>query len=386
MKRLKKILKWLLIILVVLNLAIIVTGRTYLYKGIWNTYLKGRTGPGIFEYEIFENRKVAAGNYQPWPIAVDYNKKEISSKYQGRFKELGTVSYVIIKNDSLRYEGYWDGGSENSATNSFSVAKTIVSILVGAAIQEGKIKSVDQHVSEFLPQFKEGDNAKLTIRHLLTMSSGINFDEDYVSPFAYPAQAYYGSDLEDLTCSYKVTEEPGRTFRYLSGNTVILGLIIQKATGKTISDYASEKLWKPLGAKNDAWWSLDKADGLEKAYCCFNTNARDFARIGQLYLDSGSWKGKQIVPLDYVRESLKPADTKRANGEKNEIYGYQWWLMKHNGQNVFYARGILGQYIIVIPEERMVIVRLGTKRESTPGPDHPADAADYIDAAMEMYQ
>lgn len=374
-----------LIILVVLNLAIVVTGRTYLYKGIWNTYFKGRTGPDIFEYEIFTNRKVEAGNSQPWPIAKNYNEKEIPPRYIQKFKALGTISYVIIKDDSLRYEEYWDGGSESSVTNSFSVAKSIIGALVGAAIQEGKIKSVDQKVGDFLPQFNEGDNVKLTVRHLLTMSSGINFDEDYVSPFAYPAQAYYGSDLEELTYSYRVTEEPGKRFKYLSGNTVLLGLIIQKATGKTVSDYASEKLWKPLGAKHDAWWSLDRIDGIEKAYCCFNSNARDFARIGQLYLDSGRWKGNQIIPEEYVLASVKPADILKPNGEKNEIYGYQWWTMKHSGYDVFYARGIMGQYIIVIPEEKMVIVRLGKKRESTQGVDHPADALTYIDAALEMY-
>lgn len=385
MKAIKKFFKWLLIILVVLNLAIIVTGRTYLYKGIWNTYLKGRSGPAVDEYQIFDNREVKAGNYQAWPIGKDYNKSTIPAKYKSEFSELATISYIIIKDDSIRYEEYWDGGGENSVTNSFSVAKTFVSILTGVALQEGKIKSLDQPVGDFIPEFKEGENAKLTIKHLLTMSSGINFDEDYVSPFAYPAQAYYGSDLTKLTYKYKVTEQPGKVFKYLSGNTALLAFVLNKATGKTLSEYASEKLWKPMGAKNPAYWSLDHENGVEKAYCCFNSNARDFARFGQLYLDSGKWNGTQLVPADYVMQSIRPADLITDDEKSNTDYGYAWWLLKHKDHDIFYARGILGQYIIVIPKEKMVIVRLGKKREKREGNEHPLDLYTWIDAALEMY-
>lgn len=385
MKRLKKIFKWLLIILAVINIAIIATGKTYLYKGIWNTYLKGRSGPSVDEYEIFANREVRAGNYQAWPVASDYNKNGIPARHKAVFIGLETISYIIVKEDSLRYEEYWEGGGEHSVTNSFSAAKTFVSILVGAAIKEGKIKSIDQPVGDFLPRFKEGDNSKLTIRHLLTMSSGIDFDEDYVSPFAYPAQAYYGSDLQELTYKYRVTGQPGKVFKYLSGNTALLAFVLKEATGMSLSDYASEKLWKPMGAKNTAYWSLDEVDGVEKAYCCFNSNARDFARFGQLYLDSGRWNGVQLVPEDYVLQSIKPADLVDEKGKPNDQYGYSWWLLRHKGHEVFYARGILGQYIFVIPDEKMVIVRLGKKRDKREDEEHPHDVYTWIDAALEMY-
>jgi CubicO group peptidase (beta-lactamase class C family) len=385
MKLLKKIFKWFLVILIALNLAIIVTGKTYLYKGVWNTYLKGRSGPGVDEYQIFANREVKAGNYQAWPIGKDYNRSVIPAKYKAEFSRLGTISFLIIKDDSLRYEEYWDGGGENSITNSFSASKTFVGILTGVAIREGKIKSLDQPVGDFLPAFKEGDNAKLTIRHLLTMSSGINFDEDYVSPFAYPAQAYYGSDLEDLTNGYKVTAQPGKVFKYLSGNTALLSFVLKKATGQSLSDYASEKLWKPMGAKNSAFWSLDHENGVEKAYCCFNSNARDFARFGKLYLDSGRWNGAQLVPEDFVLQSVRPSKLMDESGKPDDSYGYAWWLLKHKGLDAFYARGILGQYIIVIPAENMVIVRLGKKRDKVEGDAHPRDVYTWIDAALEMY-
>jgi CubicO group peptidase (beta-lactamase class C family) len=386
MKILKKIGKWFLIILVILNIAILATGRSYLYKGIWNTYLKGRSGPSISEYDIFDNREVKAGAEQKWHQSKNYNAKKIPSELEPHFNEMKTVAFVVIKNDSLTHEQYWDGFGPDSRTNSFSMAKTFVSILVGAAIDEGKIKSIDQPVSDFLPEFKEGSTSKLTIKHLLTMSSGINFDEDYVSPFAYPAQAYYGSDLKKLTYGYCVTEECGKTFKYLSGNSELLAFILMKATGKNLSEYMSEKLWIPLGAKNDALWSLDSENGMEKAYCCFNSNALDFARLGQLYLDSGKWNGNQIINADYVAKSIVPAELNDVDGKKIDNYGYAWWLIPdYKGHYIFYARGILGQYIICIPDQKMVVVRLGSKREKRHGNDHPLDLYYYIDAALEMY-
>ncbi|TND10500.1 MAG: beta-lactamase [Bacteroidetes bacterium] len=386
MKRFKKFLKWFAIVLVVLNLLIIVTGNTHLYKGIWNTYLKGRSGPSVEEYAIFNNRVVKAGTPQEWPRAADFNKKSIPAKPLADMTAIETGAFLVIKNDSIRFEQYWNGFADSSHTNSFSVAKTIVSVLVGCAIREGKIQSIDQPVGDFLPEFKTGENAKLKIRHLLTMSSGIDFDEDYVSPFAYPAKAYYGGDLRKLTMKYKVTEEPGKTFRYLSGNTQLLSFILQKATGKKLGDYAAEQLWQPLGAERPAYWSLDHAEGEEKAYCCFNSNARDFARIGKLYLDSGRWNGKQIVPEEYALQSIQAADLLTVSGQKNATYGLAWWLINdYKGHRVFYARGILGQYIFAIPDEDMLIVRLGRKRVKQEGDDHPTDIWYYLDAALEMY-
>ena len=386
MKIVKKIGKWFLIILVLLNLAIILSGKTYIYKGLANTYLKGRSGPSIDECAIFENREVPAGTAMEWHTAKNYNSKTISPDHEKQFSDMQTVAFAIIKNDSLVHEQYWDGFGADSRSNSFSMAKTFVSMLVGAAIDEGKIKSIDEPVGDFLPEFKEGDNAKLTIKHLLTMSSGMNFDENYVSPLAYPAAAYYGNDLKKLTYGYKVTEEPGKVFKYLSGNSELLGFILEKATGKKLSEYMSEKLWKPLGARNTALWSLDHTDGMEKAYCCFNSNARDFARIGELYLDSGKWNGNQLISKDYVINSIHVANLVDADGKQIDNYGYAWWLIPdYKGHSIFYARGILGQYIICIPDQKMVVVRLGKKREKRHGNDHPLDLYYYIDAALEMY-
>lgn len=381
---LKRFFKWFLIILLILNLFILISGNTYLYKAIGNTYLKGRGGPSIDEYLIFDNREIKSGEYQAWPLGKDYNTKQVRKELLSDFNRLQTIGFVVIKNDSVRHEQYWEGFSDSSHTNSFSMAKTVLSILVGIAIDEGKIKSVDEPVSNYLPEFKNGKNALLTIKHLLCMCSGINFDESYINPLSYPAKSYYGDDLSELTLKYEVTETPGNTFDYVSGNTQLLGMVLEKAVGMNVSDYLSEKLWKPMGARYPAYWSLDKK-GMEKTFCCMNSNATDFARFGQLFLKNGNWKGKQLVSEDYVKASIVPADMKEKDGRQNNRYGYSWWMLTYKGHYIYYARGILGQYIFVIPDENMVVVRLGVKRDRVPGEDHPRDIYFYLDAALELF-
>ena len=390
---LRSFLKWFLIVFAASNVLILASGKSYLYKGIANTYFKGRTSVSIDDYPIFENRIVKAGEAGEWALGKDYNKSEIPSRFVQDMQQMGTIAYLVIKDDSLRHEEYWDGYSDTSHTSSFSMAKTFISILVGIAVDEGKIQSLDEPVADFIPEYKEGKNASVTIRHLLTMSSGINFTEDYKNPFGFPAEAYYGSDLRKLIFRYEAVGDPGKQFEYFSGNTELLSFALSKAVGASIAEYAAEKLWQPIGAAHDAFWSLDHKDGDEKAYCCFNSNARDFARIGKLYLDSGRYNGKQLVPEKYVLESVQPSPAIDNDlNAPNKRYGYSWWLLPDyhpagwagKGLNIFYARGILGQYIIMIPEVKMIIVRLGKMRSSEQASGHPVDLFWYIDAALEM--
>jgi len=158
----------------------------------------------------------------------------------------------------------------------------------------------------------------------------------------------------------KIVNAPGTLHKYKSGDTQLLGLIVEKATGKTLSQYAAEKLWQPLGAEHDALWSTDHDKGNEKAYCCFNSNVRDFARIGKLMLDSGKINGVPVIDSLYFANSIKPCNIPDINGTPCKYYGYQWWIDPVH-QDIFYARGILGQYIIVIPGRNTIIVRLGKK-------------------------
>lgn len=374
----KKFFRYLLYILLLLNLVIIISGNSYIYKALIYNYVD------IDDYKIFSNRVVKAGVPQAWNISSAYDKKNISESLKHGLEEWKSVAFLVIKDDSICYEHYWDGYTDSSQSSSFSMAKSLVSILIGIALDEGKIKSLDEPVGDYIPEYKEGMNAQLTIRHLLTMSSGIEWDESYAGLFSPVTKAYYGTDLKSLMAGLKVTETPGKKWNYQSCDTQILGIILEKATGKSLSAYASEKIWIPVHAAHDAEWSLDHKDGLEKAYSAFYSNARDFARIGKLFLQKGKWDGHQIVSEKYVEESITPAPL-MDDGHPNEIYGYQWWLTKRQGWNVFYMRGILGQYVFVIPDKKMIIVRLGKIRPEKNAKGELPDIPLYIDEVLKAF-
>jgi CubicO group peptidase (beta-lactamase class C family) len=338
-----------------LSLFAVVTGKTYLFKAVYYNFAD------IDDYKVFPNNTVAAGQPQPWNISAGYNKAAMPAALAQLLEQSSTVAVLVIKNDSVLFEKYWQGYSDSSLSGSFSMAKSITSLLTGCALKEGLIKSLEEPVGNYLPEFKEGEKAKVRIIDLLTMSSGSDWDESYSNPLAATTEIYYGSDVYKTATSVKIVKQPGTEYRYKSGDTQLLGLVLEKAIGKSLSAYAAEKLWKPLGAEHAALWSTDREGGHEKAYCCFNTNARDFARIGQLMIDSGSWKGNEIITRDYFAKSVSPCMLPDEYGSACDYYGYQWWLAPRRG-GVFYAQGILGQWIVVMPQKKMVIVRLGKKR------------------------
>ncbi|MAX81907.1 MAG: serine hydrolase [Crocinitomicaceae bacterium] len=385
-KKTKRILK-VAGVLLVLHLILVVTDHTYLYKTIRMTVFKGKLGPSIDEYPAFANRVVENGKPQPWHKAKNYNKKAIPQEHLAELERLESIAYLVIKDDSIVTEEYWDGYNDASYSNSFSMAKSMVSFALGVAISEGKIRSVEDPVCLYLEEYCEGKAAGLTIKDLLTMSSGINFDEHYVNPLAYPAKANYGKDLRELSEEYEVTEDPGKVFIYQSGTTQLIAFLVEKVTGQSLSSYVAEKLWQPMGASHEALWSLDHEEGDEKAFCCFNSNARDFARWGYLALHRGNWKGQQLIDSSYVVDATSPATwLKTQIGSTNMQYGYQWWTFPNydDKYDLYYMRGILGQYVIVIPEQNMIVVRLGHKREKA-GDEHPLDFYHWVNAALEMH-
>lgn len=342
--------------------------------------------PGIEDYEIFENRTIETSDEAfEWPLAQNYNTKELSPAWRDTLDHYNTIAFLVIKDDSLVYEEYWDGFDQDSHSNSFSAAKSIVSLLIGAAIGDGFIKSVEQPVGDFIPHFKEGKSAQLKIKDLLTMSSGSNWDESYSSPLSMTTKAYYGNDLKSIISDLHVVDTPGKTYSYKSGDTQLLAEIVRAATGEHLGSYASKKLWKPLGAKNEALWSLDKKDGYEKAYCCFNSNARDFALFGALINHKGYWNGQQIISSDYLKAATTPASyLKDEDGEALSFYGYQYWLVDYKGKKIPYARGILGQYIFSIEDENAIIVRLGHDRNKQKINHHPTDVYAYLEMGLEL--
>lgn len=375
----KKIIKFYLPVILILGLVILfIQPNPYFRRAvIYNI-------PGINDHELFAERIVKSDAHQPWKISPDFNKYALSSEDSALHDKYKTIAFLVIKDTNLLFENYWEGYSENSVSSSFSMAKSVVSLLIGIALDEGLISSLDEPVSKYIPEFGN-KKYNITIRDLLAMGSGLKWNETYYNPFSVTTKAYYGTNLNKLVLRSKSVKSPGEKFEYITANTQLLSIILNNVTNKTMSEYTSEKLWKPLGAKNDAAWSLDQENGSEKAATFFNSNARDYARIGQLLLNNGSWKGKQLISESYLKDALTPAlHQVDENNKPVDFYGYQWWICNYNGTMVYYARGILGQYIISIPDKNIVVVRLGHIRSKERINHHPVDLYGYLDLALKI--
>jgi CubicO group peptidase (beta-lactamase class C family) len=382
MKFLKKFLKWLAIIFALLVIVLYITDTDYLLKAVRTIYLTGHSTAYLEDYKKFDNQPIDIGTPQPWPNHKNYNSVKETKSLDSINKTNGTIAYVIIKNDSIWFENYYDGFGENSKSNSFSMAKSYVSGLMGKAIQDGYIKSLDQPVSDFLPTFSEGLAAKMTVGDLSSMCSGTNWDEAYYSPLSITTRAYFDDDLEKVMLGLKVVDEPGKVYKYASGDTQLLAMVIEKATGKKMYSYLEESFWKPLGCENATLWQVDSEEhDLVKAYCCIASNAKDFARFGKLYKDHGEWNGKQILDSAFVIKSITP------RFKESPEYGYGWWLKQQNGKNFFMMRGHLGQYVIVEPNDNVIIVRLGhSKGSNTEVASFTEDITTYINEAYKMLE
>ena len=380
MKRLFTYFKWFFISGVGFILILYIFDVDYLLRAIKTIYLKGHTTAFLEDYKEFPNRTIQKGIAQPWAVSKDYNSVPATDKLNTTHKKLQTVAFLVIKNDSIWHESYFDGYTNTSKSNSFSIAKSIVSAALGKAIMEGKIKSLDQKVTDFFPKLKGNFAKEVTIGDLSSMASGLSWDEKYYSPFSIVTRAYFDDNLKELILGLSIKDKPGQQFRYLSGATQLLAMCIEKATGEYLSNYVSKHFWKPMGAENDALWQLDEADfGIEKAYCCIASTARDFARFGKLYKQNGVWNGKQILARSFVEKSLQPRFS------DSPEYGYGWWLHRINGKRVFYMRGHLGQFVIVLPEDDVIIVRLGhLKGNQTKTDPHSNDLYVYIEEALKM--
>lgn len=320
----------------------------------------------IQDYKKFPRAAVERAPEQtPFTFASlpDSAQLQLKPKIKGRsltleqfMQRTGTVALLVIKNDTLVLERYQHPKGEAVIVPSFSVAKSFTSALVGIALAEGHIKNVQQSIRDYVPELPQEPFQAITIEHLLEMRSGLQFNESYVNPFGHVATSYYGTHLKQLTKNLKAKQAPDKSFDYISINTQLLGWAVENATGKKLADYLEEKIWQPLGMEYDASWSLDsRRHQTEKAFCCINARARDFAKFGRLYLQGGQWDGTQVVPQDWVERS-----TDFSLG-RNRGYRYQWWRRGDAYSKDFFAQGILGQYIYVNPEENLIAVRLGRR-------------------------
>ncbi|AUS05254.1 serine hydrolase domain-containing protein [Pseudotamlana carrageenivorans] len=380
MKFIKQVIKWLAILVVAIIALLYIFDYDYILRGARIVYLTGHKTAFIDDYPYFDNDTIKKpSNSLPWPIHKNYNTVKPTDKLAKANKDWGTVAFLIIKNDSIWFEDYREDFGKTSKTNSFSMAKSITCALLGKAIMDGYIPSLDQPISEYYPQYA---NSNITVGDLASMSSGLDWVEHYTSPFSVTARANYDDNVAETILNQKVIEAPGKAFKYLSGNTELLGMVIQKATKKTLSNYLSESFWQPMGATDDALWQVDDSENrLAKAFCCISSNARDFARFGKLYKDYGKWEGQQLLDSAYVVKSVTPRF--KASPE----YGYGWWLKQQNNKDFFMMRGHLGQYVIVQPEDNVIIVRLGFRKSEDYGHTDAVfteDISTYIDEAYKM--
>ncbi len=323
-----------------------------------------------YDFRVLPERKLSAS-----PVAFTFNM-DASREAQVReafetnpdipsldefLENTGTQAFLVIKDDTVIYERYFMGYQRDSIVTSFSVAKSFNSALIGMAIADGLINSVDDPITTYIPELAQRDArfSQITIRHLLTMSSGLRFDDDR---FFLPEDdnlTYAFDDLRHLALTEtEIVEPPGETFVYNNYNPLLLGLILERATGQPVTSYLQEKLWNPLGMEFDGSWSLDsEQSSFEKMESGINARAIDFAKFGRLYLNGGNWEGQQLLPAKWVANSLSDNGLIR---DAPVYYGYMWWGENCNpASRDFFALGNFGQFIYVSPASNMIIVRNG---------------------------
>jgi CubicO group peptidase (beta-lactamase class C family) len=341
----------------------------------------------VNDYKIFPAAAIkAARNPIPFQSSADPSIQEAKVKswfeqdplierdLETFLSETGTQAFIVIQNEMILYEKYFNSTQRDSIVTSFSAAKSFVSTLVGIAIAEGKIQSIDDPITRYLPELKDRDLRfeSITIRHLLDMSSGIKYVENgFIN--GDDALTYYYPDLRQLALQKTyIAGEPGQIWLYNNYHPLLLGLILERATGVSVSKYLETKVWQPIGAEYTASWSIDSQQtAFEKMESGINARAIDFAKLGRLYLNMGRVNGRQIIPAEWIQQAttLDPAVNRAEYYPEwmDQPYGQvyhqrMWWgVRQQNGDTGYAAQGNYGQEIFVYPEKSIIIVRNGEK-------------------------
>jgi len=377
---LNKILKWILgAVVVVIVLGLIATA--IFWKDIQQ--IRGvMTYAGLFEPDVInENFRSLYKQYSSKPMRhgepvyqLKENQKVLPETYvwEGKKKEIAewidrtdTTGLIVIKDDAIAFEYYYRGNDKSSKTISMSMAKSVVSFLMGVAMADDKISSLNDPVDQYAPALKGSGYEGVSLKNVLNMSSGVRFNEDYgdlKSDLVQFVISFLFGSLNDFVTTLPNEIEPGTYNRYVSADTQVLAMVLQNATGKNLTDYCVEKLWSKIGPEYDAYWMIDPT-GMEMAFTGLNAALRDYAKIGLLYLHEGrSFKGEQLVPTEWVKASVTPDAPHLMPGKDNPAsgspmgYGYQWWIPE-NPEGDFAAIGIYGQFIYIHPTYNVVIAK-----------------------------
>jgi CubicO group peptidase (beta-lactamase class C family) len=310
----------------------------------------------------------APGSRNLVPQTVEYKDGDTVKRaaLSDLLRSTGTHAFIVIRDNQLLYENYFNGYQRDSLCTAWSVSKSVTSALVGIAISEGYIKSLDDPIVNYLPELKDQGFGTITIRNLLTMGSGIQYRIGFFPWDEFVLAGYYPNLRQLLLSDLKIMEPPGQSFHYNNFNTELLGMILERTTHRAPSQYLQEKIWKPLGMEYPATWSIDSdEDGFEVTPILLNARAIDLAKFGRLYLNNGNWDGRQIIPDHWVAESTvrdpndhRPWETFSQWQDNGGYYKYFWWgVSQGHGGYSYMAIGTYGQFIFVSPGAKLVIVR-----------------------------
>lgn len=349
----------------------ILASRTDTFTGRWVAWKSS----GVDDYLLFHYTHIQSS---PSPFSFndrkgDFPIKQISYEYKGKahtknldmfLEQTNTTAFIIIKEVSVLYENYFNGYQRDSIVTSFSIAKSLTSLLIGTAIDDGFIQSLNEPVTQYLPELLnvDPDYQNITLQHLLSMKSGIAFKDTDI-PWHDKSKAYYHPYLREVVTNLPLAEPPGITFVYNTFNPIILGIVQEKSTGKSVVDYFESRLWMRLSAEYDASWSLDsKKDGMAKMESGFNARAIDFAKIGRLVINQGQWNGEQVISAEWINNATKiePGNLVAKFGD-NVYYQNGWWITGPTEQDRYtvFGWGHLGQYLFIYPDDDMIILRFG---------------------------
>ena len=378
----KKIILGLSGLILVAVALLFISGYSYIFTSIDRTYLAGNVTANINDYSEFKTNVINTSVPIALEIHPDFDKKKLSSDFITELQNSNTAAFLVLKDGKILSENYFGNYNNRSKTNSFSMAKTVTTMLLGIAIKEGYVRDLEQPIVDFLPEFKNDPIGKtVTVGQLSLMNSGYDWDEQYYSPFSPTVELYYGANVSDFVLNRSFTEPAGSFWEYSSASTELLGLFLLRALQKpnaaqSLSGYLSEKIWQPMNMNDDALWHTDN-EGIELVYCCISTNARNYAKLGLLMHNKGQWDGQQIIPAHFVEQMIQP--------EGQQYYGLSTWLGMHKSPAHYWFSGHLGQFIINVPEHNLTIVRLG---ETPPkGKDHLDDLMPwFIEGALTLTQ
>ncbi len=377
-------------IFALLNTYLMLSKNTFLYGAVAKTYLKGKDAPTIFDLEEFDSLPVENNPNAVLALPKHNVQIDLPKDILDTIKSAKTASLLVLKDERIVYEYYRADIAKDSLTNSFSIAKTIVSLLVGKAITAGIIQSLDEPILNYVVAYQTPARNHLTFRHLLSMSSGMHWQESGINPLSHNAKAYYGDDLTGMMLDLNFPRPSGKNFLYQSGSTQLVAWALLaaiqkhaeekglKTWAKSLSEYAQEEIWKHTGAAKPAFWQLDRPGGIEKAFCCFYATTEDFARLGHWTMQ----ESRKSTPFaDYIHLA-QTADTTLWDAEfeeQNRRYGLAFWLTQYQGETIPYFSGNSGQYIILVPSKNVVIVRKGEQKiYPKKGKGNPIDVDFYV--------